>query len=194
MRMIFSKKLNYIVLRKGLLLLSIMLLMGCNSDNFYDTQRIISTDKREYIVGDSIELTLKISTKKDNKTIRLYENFKNLEISFSTFDNEKGNQNSSLDSGVNLKKTKIVKRIITKNNPFIVKFKGKILENDNSIVLLFPELNFKVSFNKKDILKNDTSVRIHGFCNPINPEFGASLEEYFEIKDIKIKLGNILTK
>lgn len=191
MRMIFSKKLNYIVLRKGLLLLSIILLMGCNSDNFYDTQRIILTDKREYIVGDSIELTLKISTKKDNKTIRLYENFKNLEISFSTFDNEKGNQNSSLDSGVNLKKTKIVKRIITKNNPFIVKFKGKILENDNSIVLLFPELNFKVSFNKKDVLKNNTSVRIHGFCNPINPEFGASLEEYFEIKDIKIKSGNI---
>jgi hypothetical protein len=191
MRMIFSRNLNYTVIRNGLLLLSIMLLMGCNSDNFYDTQRIILTDKREYIVGDSIELTLKISTKKDNKTIRLYENFKNLEISFSTFDNEKGNQNSSLDSGVNLKKTKIVKRIITKNNPFIVKFKGKILENDNSIVLLFPELNFNVSFNKKDVLKNDTSIRIHGFCNPINPEFGASLEEYFEIKDIKIKLENI---
>lgn len=191
MRMIFLKNLNYIVLRKWLLLLSIVLLIGCNSDIFYDTQRMILTDKREYIIGDSIELTLKISTKKDNKTIKLYENFKNLEISFSTYDNEKGNQNSSLHSGVNLKETKIVEQIITKNDPFIIKFKGKIQEIDDRIVLSFRELNFKVSFYKKDVLKNDTSVRIHGFCNPINPEFGASLEEYFEIKDIKIKTEKI---
>lgn len=186
MGIILLKAINYIELRKWFLLLSIVIFIGCNSDNFYDTQRIILTDKKEYIVGETIELTLKIATKKDNKTIRLYENFKNLEVSFSTFNDEKGNQNSSLDSGVNLKETKIVEKIITKSNPFIVKFIGKILEIDDRIVLSFPELNFKVSFIKKDVLKNDTSVRIHGFCNPINPEFGASLEEYFEVKDIKI--------
>lgn len=194
MRMIFAKNLNYTVLMKGLLLLLIILIMGCNSDNFYDTKRIILTDKREYFVGDSIELTLKISTKKENKTIRLYENFKNIEISFSTFNNEKGNQNLSFDSSVNLNETKIVEQIITKSNPFIVKFTGKILEIDDSIVLSFPELNFKVNFHKEDVLKNDTSVRIHGFCNPINPEFGASLEEYFEVKDIKIKTLRPLTQ
>lgn len=187
MKMLFFLKLNYIVLSKVSLFLSIALLIGCNSDNFYETQRTILTDRSEYTVGDSIELTLKIATEKNNKTIRIYENFKNIEISFSTFDKVNGNQNSSLDSGVNLKKTKVVERIITKNNPFFVKFKGKILEIEDSIVLSFPELNFKVSFDKKRVLKNDTSVRIHGFCNPIKPEFGASFEEYFEVKDIKIK-------
>ena len=186
MRIILLKTSNYIVFRKVILFLSIVILIGCNSDNFYDTQRIILTDKKEYIIGDSIELTLKISTKKDKKTIRLYDNFKNIEISFSTFDDKKGNQNSTLNSGVNLKKAKIFERVISKNNPFVVKFKGKILEIDDNIILSFPELNFKVSFNKKDVLKDGSLIRIHGFCNPINPEFGASLEEFFEVKDIKI--------
>ncbi|HEX8576744.1 MAG TPA: phage tail protein [Flavobacterium sp.] len=177
--------LNYKIFIRVAYFLLIILFLSCGSDNFYDTQRIILTDKTEYKIGDDIELTLKISTRKDNKTIRLYENFKNLEVSFSTFNEEKGNQNVSLNSGANLKKTKIFEKVISKNNSFIVKFKGKILETDESIILSFPELNFKVTFRKDD-LTDDSLIRIHGFCNPINPEFGASLEEYFEVKDIKI--------
>jgi len=58
---------------------------------------------------------------------------------------------------------------------------------DNSITLSIPEFNYRVSFKSKLVLDKNTIVRIHGFCNPINPEIGASLEEYFEVKDVRIK-------
>jgi hypothetical protein len=159
---------------------------SCEYDNFYDTERFIYTDKEEYKAGDKIELSLKIGTKKGQKRIRLYENFKNLEISFSTFNEDTGNQNYSSHTGLNLKKTKIVEYTISKDKPLIVKLEGKLLDKKDSVILVFPKLNFKKSFKKELFYKS--SLRIHGLCNPINPEIGASIEEYFEVKDVKVKI------
>lgn len=57
---------------------------------------------------------------------------------------------------------------------------------ENSIALTIPELNYVNHFN---IRKNGEEIRlrIHGICLPINPEVGASIEEYVKQKDIVIK-------
>ena len=71
------------------------------------------------------------------------------------------------------------------NNPFKKTFKGSISQTDDEIIIEIPELNFKQGLPKTDFDKN-TKVRIHGHCNPINAEFGASLEEFMDVKDIEI--------
>lgn len=174
-------------MKKIFYLILLSILISCNSDNFYGTDRIISTDKSEYKIGDEFEIKLTISPLKKEKEIKIYENFKNLEISFALVNEQKGIQNEdwSQKSGDLLKKTKINKIIISKKKPFIKTFKGKIIEIKNTIEITIPELNLIFKFDKSK-LKDGTLIRIHGFCNPINPEFGASLEEYFESKDIRI--------
>lgn len=169
--------------------ITMFLFIGCNkSDNFYNTKRIIETDKSEYDIGDSIQLTLKIVPLEKEKEIRIYENYKNLEISFSLInENEKSqNENWSFNSGKNLPKTTEKIITITKERPLRKTFIGQIRPENKNVILEFTELNMKVSFDKEKFRNN--KIRIHGLCNPINSEFGASLEEYFETKDITINL------
>jgi hypothetical protein len=167
-----------------------LLCSSCTSDNFYETSRTILTDKDEYKLGDNFKLALTISPLDIEKRIRIYKNFKNLEISFALVNPTKGilNENWTSHSGQFLENSEIIELNITKQKPFTKTFEGKILDNNGNVDLSIPELNMKVSFDKKDII-DGTYIRIHGFCDPINPEFGASLEEYFEIKDIKIDRG-----
>ena len=172
----------------GIVTISIFILTSCKSDNFYETKRIIQTDKDEYNVGDTIQLTLKIIPEQQEKKIRVYENYRNLEISFALI-NEKTdiyNENWSESSGEKLPQTKTKELIITKEKPFEKKFLIYTSYNNDKINLNIPELKLNVEYVKERI-KND-SIRIHGFCNPINPEFGASLKEYFEVKDIKLDI------
>ena len=172
-----------------ILILSIFIFTSCKSDNFYETKRIIETDKDDYNIGDTIKLTLKIIPIKDEKEIRIYENYKNLEISFALINGQTGvhNENWSERSGEKLPKTKTEVISITKDKPFEKKFNVLTTSENGKITLEIPELNLKTEYEKNRI-KTD-SIRIHGFCNPINPEFGASLEEYFEVKDIKLNLN-----
>ncbi len=90
-----------------------------------------------------------------------------------------------------MEETDIVEYEILNGKPFKKELKVKIEGDDNQIIITIPELNFKTSFERSEIYEN-TKVRIHGFCNPINPEFGASLEDYFEPKDITIEKQNAL--
>lgn len=163
------------------------LLWSCKSDNFYETERFIQTDKESYQVGDEFELTIFIIPEKDEKEIRLYENYKNLILWFTIMNAEKGIHNGSgtLTTDNFLNDTSTTKFIITKEKPFEKKFTGRISESNTKIIIEIPELKFKDGLPKSDFDEN-TRVRIHGFCDPINPEFGASLEEYIEHKDIKI--------
>ena len=174
-------------MKKIILLTLFSPILSCNTDNFYDTNRIITTDKKEYKIGDDFEIKLSISPKKEAKEIRIYENFKNLEISFALVNEQKEilNEDWSQNSGLLLKETKIKNLVIYKEKPFIKIFKGKITEKGNFVEIRIPELKMVARFEKSK-LKDETLVRVHGFCNPINPEFGASLEEYFESKDIRI--------
>lgn len=163
---------------------------GCTSDNFYDTKRIISTDKDEYRIGDKFELTLTIVPTDNEKKIKIYDNFKNLEISFALVDPSKGmlNENWSKHSGQFLDESRIIELKINKENPFTKTFQGEIIEDQRMVTLSIPELKMRVSFDKKKVLSG-TFIRVHGFCNPIDPGLGDSLEDYFEVKDIQIVRG-----
>jgi hypothetical protein len=164
-----------------------LLLWSCKSDNFYETERFIQTDKNSYQIGDEFELTIFIIPEEDEKEIRLYENYKNLNLWFTIMNTEKGIHNGSgtVRTDDFLNDTTTTKFTITKEKPFKKTFAGKISETNTEIIIEIPELNFKDGLPKSDFDEN-TRVRIHGFCDPINPEFAASLEEYIEHKDIKI--------
>lgn len=167
------------------------LLLSCKYDNFYDTVRILSTDKTVYNIGDEIKITMKILPLKGEKEIKVYENYKNIDFSFSIINNKDiyNGYWSSNTSGKQLPKSSIKTLIITKESPFIADFIGNITIKEDSVYIKFPKLNnYKVVF-KKDIFNNaDTFIRIHGISYPINPEPGASIEEFFTTEDIKINL------
>jgi hypothetical protein len=171
-----------------LLLFMTLLLWSCTSDNFYETERYFETDKESYEVGDEFKLTVFIVPEKEEKQIRLYDNYKNLKISFALMNSEKGIHNGSWTKRSNefLNDTSITELKITKENPFEKTFTGRISETDTEIVIEVPELNFRDGLSKSDF-DNNTRVRIHGRCDPIDPEMGASLEEFIEVKDIKIE-------
>lgn len=171
-----------------LLLFMTLLLWSCTSDNFYETERYFETDKESYEVGDEFKLTIFIVPEKEEKEIRLYDNYKNLLISFALMNSEKGIHNCSWTKRSNkfLNDTSITEYKITKENPFEKTFTGRISETDTEIVIEIPELNFRDGLPKPDS-DNNTRVRIHGRCDPIDPEMGASLEEFIEVKDIKIE-------
>jgi hypothetical protein len=176
-------------MKKTILLLFItFLLWSCASDNFYETERYFETDKESYEVGDGFELTVFIVPEKEEKEIRLYDNYKNLQISFALMNNKKGIHNGSWTKRSNefLSDTSTTIFKITKENPFEKTFTGKISETDIEIVIEIPELNFRDGLPKSDFDEN-TKVRVHGLCNPIDPEIGASIEEFIEVKDIKIR-------
>lgn len=98
----------------------VVIVISCTSDNFVNTKRIISTDKDQYKVGDQFKLTLTIFPTKGRKKIRIYDNYKNLEISFSLVDPDKKvlNGDETPHSGQFLSNGKIVEWIIDEDNPF----------------------------------------------------------------------------
>ena len=175
--------------KSKLIIIISIILLGCKTDDFYDTERILLTNKTEYEIGENFELTLKISTKELKKEIRVYENYKNLEISFSLANENENIQNEDWSKNITelSTETKINEINIGNGKPFQKIFTGKISEIKDEIELNIEELNLNAKFPKEK-LKNGTKIRIHGFCNPINPEFGASLEEFFEVVEIKIKM------
>ncbi len=173
-------------MNKGFFVLVFILFVSCKYDNFYYTERILQSDKKEYCIGDDLNLDFEIKSVEE-KNIRFYRNFKNLSISFSLIDrpNHIQNENWSKWSSELLRDTTIVNYKISKNNSFHKYFKGRIEEINDSIIIVIPELRFKASFNKKNFY-DSTYVRIHGICLPIDSEPGASIEEYFNAKDIRI--------
>lgn len=172
---------------KYLLFLISILLLGCKTDNFYGTERYFETDKNIYQIGDEFDLTVFIVPESNEKTIRLYANYKNLEIYFTLMNEQRGILNGSATKSVDefLNDTITTKIDISREKPFVRTFRGKFSESEDEIIIEIPELNFKDGLPKSDFDEN-TRVRIHGLCNPINPEFGASYEEFFESKDIKL--------
>ena len=76
-----------------LILLMMTFLWSCTSDNFYETQRYFKTDKNSYQIGEEFRLTVFIMTEKDEKEIRLNDNYKNLKIWFTLMNAEKGIHN-----------------------------------------------------------------------------------------------------
>ncbi|HUH34483.1 MAG TPA: hypothetical protein VL022_01500 [Moheibacter sp.] len=169
-------------------ILFFLFFINCNFDDFHETIRIIETDRNEYEVGDTIELTLKIIPKDSRVKMKVYENYKNLEISFSLINSLDKVQNEqwSERSGKNLSSVNKDFYLITKEKPFERTFLVPISSKKEKIVLEIPELNLIAEYDKNRIQKD--SIRIHGFYDPIDPVFLDALEDYFEVKDIKINV------
>lgn len=168
-----------------------LLFISCKYDNFYETDRELKLDKDIYNIGDEIKITMIVSPHKYKKDIRIYENYKNIDFSFSIINDGKDIYNEfwSSPSGQNMPISKIKKLTITKEKPLIVKFIGKIYIEKDYVFISFPNVNnYTVKLKKELIQDSNSMIRILGVCNPINPELGASFEEHFNTIDFKIKL------
>ena len=164
------------------------ILPSCTVDRFWDTKIYITTSKVEYEIGDTLDVTLNIETVDEEKVIRVYDNYRNTSISFALINSSENvlNEEWSQWSMRTLPRSRINEIKITPDQPFIKTFKGMILNHGDSIKISFPELNLDVVYSKARLQRD--SLRIHGFCMPINPDSADSLEDYFEIKDVKIKV------
>lgn len=172
----------------SLFLILLFFLSSCQTDDFEGTKRYFLTDKEVYQIGDEFELTAVIESDKE-KEIRFYDNFKNLQISFALMNEERNIQNGSWSKSSDefLPESKIKTFQISKENPLKKVLRGQIDRADSLVLIKIPELNFKAKFDVSEFDEN-TKVRIHGHSMPINPPFGASLEEFFEVKDIRIEI------
>ncbi|MEQ9426511.1 MAG: hypothetical protein RJQ09_18960 [Cyclobacteriaceae bacterium] len=86
-----------------------------------------------------------------------------------------------------LPKTEIKEHKITIQEPLRVDYQIAVTADQSRVYLDIPDIGYRISFERDLVVHPATKVRIHGFCNPINPEFGASLEEFMDVKDIKIQ-------
>jgi hypothetical protein len=163
------------------------LIAACAGDDLGDSERVITADKKEYKVGDECRFTVTITPVEGEREIRLYKNFKNLEVSFSLVDTTKNmlNDDWSKHSGQFIGESEIVVHNISREKPFTKTFVGRIEEHDNKIGLSIPELKMHVEFDKKKIT-DGASIRIHCFHNPINAGFLSGVEDYFEVSDFRI--------
>ena len=163
----------------------LILFTACKrTDNFYELERFFETDKELYRIGEEFKLTVILKPNKKEKEIRFFKNFKNLEIWFEQY-NETIKDKFSIHTSENLIDTEIETYVISPEKPFRKTFIGKINGNSDLIILKISELNFETSMTKNR--NGVTKIRIHGICDPINPEIGASLEEYINVKDIMIE-------
>jgi hypothetical protein len=163
------------------------------TDNFYETTRYFTLDKSEYCPNDTIELTVNITSQKEKK-IKLYANYRNLTIwsrlkvpckidSIGICDEVIAEHIGRGEEG------EIIEVIIKPDSPFKKNFRGHLKLEEGQYSISFPEINYNVVIPADKFLNDSTKLEIHGHCNPINPEFGASMEEYISPKELKIKKG-----
>lgn len=81
--------------------------------------------------------------------------------------------------------TGIITFKISQGNPFRKTFKCTIEEKDGRFLLSIPELDYYANYDLAEF-DGTTKLGIHGHLDPINPEFGASLEEYIQLKELEI--------
>jgi len=169
---------------------------SCKTDSFLGTEKYFKTDKEIYEIGDNFELTVFITSEKEEKTIRFYKTFSNLRIHITLINSQKGIRS---ENALQLKKhfieggsifrsdeKYITDHKISKNEPFNKIFKGKMYEVNNKIIIEIPELKVKNSFYKSEF-DEFSEISIQGYCNPINARNGES-KSYFHPKNVKLVL------
>lgn len=172
---------------RNVLTILLILVFSCSKNDFVDTELNFEIDKETYRVNDTFELTIVISPIQKEKTIRLYKNLSNLDISFESTEEQLGfNQE--------LKKRFIEgppifgddseyvdKFDITKETPFEKILYGTISELKDKIVFEIPELKISNGIDKSILLKNPT-ITIEGNCRTV---YGGGVESFIQ-KEIKI--------
>jgi hypothetical protein len=176
------------------LLLLFITLFGC--DDFVETNRFFTTNKSQYMAGDTIKLTVNITSDKEKK-LRFYKSLKNIEInsSLSISDSIDGEISESktangLSEKNNLREeNEIETHYISIKKPFAKTINGLVSENKNDFEINFNEYGLKITIDKAKYFKSN-SFGFTGLCIPINGSFGESYEDYIEYHPIKLKSKN----
>jgi len=165
------------------------LLTACRYDDFQETERYFRINQNEYFIGDTITITAIVSPLIESKDIRVYENYKNIQIWFTLVNPRFGMMNSfrTESTAESLPDAPVNEMSITKKKPLRIDYEVLVTEDVDSIYLSISSIDYKVSFDKNIVLDRDTEVRIHGWCNPINPDVMDSCEDSFEAVEIRIK-------
>jgi hypothetical protein len=169
--------------------LILILTFSCSKNDFENTNLYLEFDKEIYKSNDNFELTIRIVPIEAEKTIRLYKNLNNIEVSFLS----KAKQlafyqelNTRFIEGPIPNKDEseyIDEFTISKEKPFEKKLFGSISESENKIVFEIPDLQKTYEIDKSSLLENP-NVLIKGNCRTI---FGIGVEP-FEPNEIKIKV------
>jgi len=166
-------------------------LFGC--DDFVETNRFFTSDKLEYMAGDTIKLTINITSNKKKK-LRFYKSLKNIEISssLSVTDTINGEfsetktANGLKEENVIREENEIVIYYTSPRRPFIKTIEGLISENETNFEINFIKYGLKITIDKAKYFKSN-SFGFTGFCIPINGSFGESFEDYIDYYPIELK-------
>ncbi|WP_209332091.1 hypothetical protein [Lunatimonas salinarum] len=163
--------------------------VSCSKNDFKNTNLYLEFDKEEYQSNDNFELTIRIVPIENEKTIGIYKNLNNIEISFLS----KGEQfgfhqvlNERFIEGSSMSgddREYIEEFTISKDKPFEKKLFGKISESENEIIFEISELKLTKKINKNDLIE-DQNILVKGICRTVYGIEGKS----FEVKELKIRV------
>ncbi|MHA7944589.1 hypothetical protein ACJOV8_016040 [Formosa sp. 3Alg 14/1] len=164
-----------------------ILAFGCSKNDFENTNLHLEFDKETYQSNDNFELTIRIVPIEAEKTIRLYKNLNNIEISFLSkseqlgFHQELKKRFIEGPSFTGDDSEYIDEFTISKKKPFEKKLLGTISESENEIIFEISDLKIKDKIDKTDLLENP-NILIKGNCRTVYGIEGKS----FETKEIKV--------
>lgn len=177
-------------MRKLIISFLTLTLVGCSSDSFYETERYFETPKDSISLNDEFELTVVIESEEE-KTIRFYENFRNLTIWTSLrvpceHDSTEWCNKEMLTQNIGRgEESNILSYKISKGEPFRKSFKCIVEEREGRLILSIPELEYFANYDLTEF-DGTTKLGVHGHCDPISPVFGDSLEDYIQLKELDI--------
>ncbi|WP_179377363.1 hypothetical protein [Winogradskyella wichelsiae] len=167
-------------------LLSI-LAFSCSKNDFENTNLYLEFDKETYQPNDNFELTIRIVPIEAEKTIRIYKDLNNIEISFLSKAEQNGfhqELKKRFIEGPSLTgddSEYIDEFTISKEKPFEKKLLGTISESENQIIFEISDLKIKDKIDKTYLLDNP-SILIKGNCRTVYGIEG----EPFEPIEIKV--------
>lgn len=176
-------------MRYLLLLLFCVLLQSC--DDFEGTKRFFSTDKEVYEAGDTLRLTLNITSEKEKK-IRVYKNLKNIEIDclfefLDTIDGEISQTVNGLERVSALKREdEIAIYYLSPEKPFKKTIEGFVSEDENNFEINFKEYGLKILISKEKY-NQSISFGFDGLCLAINGKFGDANEDFIDYCPIRLR-------
>lgn len=193
-----KKLIKYLAIGLGIILLGLIIYSVLEtSDNFYDCTRTFKLDKQTYYPGDTIRLTVEIIPEKEEKEVRIYKNFKNLDFSLVFHrlcypdkpENGLCAYSTMIKEQIKEKNEDSIKTyLISKEKPFNHEFYGLISYDSivDKLTIEFADYGYKCEFEG---IEYDKSVEFGftGIWYPIKPESGASLEEFIKFEKIEIK-------
>ncbi|WP_106793987.1 hypothetical protein [Aquimarina sp. Aq78] len=164
-----------------------ILALNCSKNDFENTNLYLEFDKETYQSNDNFELTIRIVPIEEEKTIRLYKNLNNIEISFLSKAEQLGfhqELKKRFIEGPSLTgddSEYIDEFTISKEKPFEKKLLGTITESENEIIFEISDLKIKDKIDKTSLIENP-NILIKGNCRTVYGIEGKP----FETKEVKV--------